>query len=97
MAVIYSICMLQNNNLHVKYITVTVKKQPTSQDMNCHRYIINFDIKDLKSFKRSKPNLGWSYIIFILKDGTTYPALHFHKGGTKNFIEQLKHYMVIKK
>ena len=65
--------------------------------MKSHRYIINFKVTELKSFKRSKPHLGWSYIIFIMQDGTTYPALHFHRGGTKNFIEQIKQYLVIKK
>lgn len=62
-----------------------------------HKYVINFDIGDLKSFRRSKPNLGWSYLIFILKCGSTYPALHFHQGGTKAFIKQLEKHLVIKK
>ena len=69
------------------------KKQDTAH----HRYKINFDINDMKSFKRSKPNLGWSYLIFILKCGTTCPALHFHHGGTTLFIKQLDEHLSIKK
>jgi hypothetical protein len=44
---------------------------------------------DLKSFKRNAPNHGWAYVIFILKDGTTYPALHFHSGGSKHMLQML--------
>lgn len=44
---------------------------------------------DLKSFKRNAPNHGWAYVIFILKDGTTYPALHFHSGGSKAMLQFL--------
>lgn len=62
-----------------------------------HKYIIDFDVTDLKSFKRSRPNLGWSYLIFILKCGTTYPALHFHKGGTKLFMKDLEKFLSVKK
>ncbi len=61
------------------------------------KYVIDFDIKDLKSFKRSRPNLGWSYLIFILKCGTTYPALHFHQGGTKALIKEMEKYLIIKR
>lgn len=73
--------------------TVSMKSKKTSQ----HKYIIDFDIRDLKSFKRSRPNLGWSYLIFILKCGTTYPALHFHQGGTKAIIKELEKYLIIKR
>ncbi|XP_064628658.1 TBC1 domain family member 15-like isoform X2 [Lineus longissimus] len=62
-----------------------------------HKNIIKFDVTDLKSFRRSKPSLGWSYLIFILKDGTTYPALHFHQGGTKILIKELERYLAIKR
>lgn len=61
------------------------------------KYNICFDILDLKSFKRSAPNHGWAYIIFILKDGTTFPALHFHNGGSKALLQQFGKYIHIKR
>ncbi|OWF45003.1 TBC1 domain family member 15-like isoform X2 [Mizuhopecten yessoensis] len=61
------------------------------------RYNVSFDILDLKSFKRNAPNHGWAYIIFILKDGTTYPALHFHSGGSKALLQQIGKYLHIKR
>lgn len=61
------------------------------------KYNISFDVLDLKSFKRNAPNHGWAYIIFILKDGTTYPALHFHNGGSKAILQMLGKYIHVKR
>ncbi|KAK7107602.1 TBC1 domain family member 15-like isoform X2 [Littorina saxatilis] len=61
------------------------------------KYNISFDILDLKSFKRSAPNHGWAYIIFILKDGTTFPALHFHNGGSKALLKELEKFIHIRR
>ena len=61
------------------------------------KYNVSFDLLDLKSFKRNAPNHGWAYIIFILKDGTTYPALHFHNGGSKAMLQQFGKYIHIKR
>ena len=61
------------------------------------KYVVNFELTDLKSFKRSSPSLGWSYLIFIMKDGTTYPALHFHQGGSKALMKEMERYLYIKK
>ena len=66
-------------------------------DMLPHRYIVNFNISDLKSIRRSKPNLTWSYMSFIMHDGSTHPTLHFHQGGTKELLQALKTYLVVKK
>lgn len=61
------------------------------------RYNLSFDVEDLKSFKRSAPTHGWAYIIFILKDGTTYPAVHFHNGGSKALLKELEKFVHIRR
>lgn len=61
------------------------------------KYNLSFDVMDLKSFKRSAPNHGWAYIIFILKDGTTYPAVHFHNGGSKALLKELEKFVHIRR
>ncbi|XP_045196515.1 TBC1 domain family member 15-like isoform X2 [Mercenaria mercenaria] len=61
------------------------------------RYNVSFDVLDLKSFKRSAPSHGWAYIIFILKDGTTYPAVHFHNGGSKALLKELEKFIHIRR
>ncbi|BFZ09532.1 hypothetical protein BsWGS_12572 [Bradybaena similaris] len=61
------------------------------------KYNISFDILDLKSFKRCAPNHGWAYIIFILIDGTTFPALHFHNGGSKALLKELENFIHIRR
>lgn len=63
------------------------KKQEKSQ------YAINFNINELHSIRRSDPKLAWSYVVFILKDSTTLPALHFHSGGIQSLIQNLQRYI----
>ncbi|ESO85851.1 hypothetical protein LOTGIDRAFT_221303 [Lottia gigantea] len=61
------------------------------------KYNISFDLLDLKSFKRCAPNHGYANIIFILKDGTTFPALHFHTGGSKALLKEFEKYIHIRR
>jgi hypothetical protein len=32
---------------------------------------------------------GIAHMVFILKDGTTLPAFHFHSGGSKDLLQKL--------
>ena len=75
---------------------LATSKSRGSTSSQAAKYVVNFDIKDLKTFRRSRPSLGWSYLIFILKCGTTFPALHFHHGGTKHVIQELRKHLHIK-
>ena len=59
-------------------------------DISTH---IRFSVMMLHSIRRSDPRLAWSYAVFILKDGSTQPALHFHSGGIKNMISSLQRYI----
>ncbi|XP_015756746.1 PREDICTED: TBC1 domain family member 15-like [Acropora digitifera] len=67
----------------------------TSKRKRRSKYAIFFDTAELHSIKRSDPKLGWSYAVFILKDGTTLPALHFHSGGISELIRRLQRYIWI--
>ena len=72
-------------------------------DANTHKkkrrskYAIYFNTADLHSIRRSDPKLTWSYAVFILKDGTTLPALHFHSGGISEMIRRLQRYIWLTK
>lgn len=57
------------------------------------KYRIHFKVTKLHSMRRSDPKLAWPYAIFILKDGTTQPALHFHSGGITALISHLQRYI----
>ncbi|XP_031562961.1 TBC1 domain family member 15-like isoform X2 [Actinia tenebrosa] len=69
------------------------KNSPKKKEKS--KYAIHFDIKKLHSIRRSDPRLAWSYIVFILKDSNTLPALHFHSGGIMNLIRNLQRYIWI--
>ncbi|XP_076776359.1 TBC1 domain family member 15 isoform X3 [Arvicanthis niloticus] len=81
--------------------TVSFKKKPhTNGDAPSHRngkskWSFLFSLADLKSIKRSKEGMGWSYLVFCLKDDVMLPALHFHQGDSKLLIESLEKYVVL--
>jgi len=58
---------------------------------------LQFEINELNSVRRVYPGYGIPSIIFMLNDGHTWPALYFHKGGSKEFLQELKAYFVFVK
>ncbi|XP_018081842.1 TBC1 domain family member 17-like isoform X1 [Xenopus laevis] len=59
------------------------------------KWAFTISLSDLKSIQKSKPGLGWSYLIFITKDGVSHQALHFHQGGTKALLKALRKYIIL--
>nr|XP_037852739.1 TBC1 domain family member 15 isoform X4 [Chlorocebus sabaeus] len=81
--------------------TVSFKRKPhTNGDAPSHRngkskWSFLFSLADLKSIKQNKEGMGWSYLVFCLKDDVVLPALHFHQGDSKLLIESLEKYVVL--
>ncbi|XP_004752477.1 TBC1 domain family member 15 isoform X2 [Mustela putorius furo] len=81
--------------------TVPSKKKPhTTGDAPSHRngkskWSFLFSLTDLKSIKQNKEGMGWSYLVFCLKDDVVLPALHFHQGDSKLLIDSLEKYVVL--
>ncbi|XP_070623370.1 TBC1 domain family member 17 isoform X4 [Erythrolamprus reginae] len=59
------------------------------------QWAFSISLSDLKSIRKSKPGLGWSYLIFITKEGISIQALHFHRGGTKALLKALCKYVIL--
>ncbi|XP_065744493.1 TBC1 domain family member 15 isoform X6 [Phocoena phocoena] len=81
--------------------TISFKKKPhTNGDAPSHRngkskWSFLFSLTDLKSIKQNKEGMGWSYLVFCLKDDVVLPALHFHQGDSKLLIDSLEKYVVL--
>ncbi|KAM9634794.1 TBC1 domain family member 15 isoform 2-T2 [Morphnus guianensis] len=81
--------------------TVSFKKKPHSNgDATTHangesKWSFLFSLTDLKSIKRNKEGMGWSYLVFCLKDDVKLPALHFHHGDSKLLIKCLEKHVVL--
>ncbi|XP_073183866.1 TBC1 domain family member 15 isoform X5 [Lepidochelys kempii] len=81
--------------------TVSFKKKPRSNgDATTHangesKWSFQFSLTDLKSIKQNKEGMGWSYLVFCLKDDVILPALHFHRGDSKLLIVSLEKYVVL--
>eukprot|EP00061_Rhincodon_typus_P018446 g47616.t1 len=59
------------------------------------KWAFSLSLSELKSIRKNKPGLGWSYLIFITKEGISFPALHFHGGGTRALLKCLCKYVVL--
>ncbi|XP_054844294.1 TBC1 domain family member 15 [Eublepharis macularius] len=81
--------------------TVSFKKKPHSNGDAVVRtngeskWSFLFSLTDLKSIKQNKEGMGWSYLVFCLKDDVVLPALHFHHGDSCLLIQSLKKYVVL--
>ncbi|XP_059702888.1 TBC1 domain family member 15 isoform X1 [Haemorhous mexicanus] len=81
--------------------TVSFKKKPHSNgDATTHanresKWSFLFSLTDLKSIKQNKEGMGWSYLVFCLKDDVKLPALHFHHGDSKSLIKCLEKHVVL--
>ncbi|XP_011605983.2 TBC1 domain family member 15 [Takifugu rubripes] len=79
--------------------TVSFKKRPCSNTECCvnhnhERNLLNFNITELKSVTVKKE--GWTFLIFRLKDSAAaLPALHFHQGGSSEFLDSLKRFTLL--
>lgn len=56
-------------------------------------YRILFNVEEIHSIRRSDPKLAWSYVLFIMKDGSMQPALHYHSGDIQEMISMLQRYI----
>ena len=56
-------------------------------------YKIQFKVENIHIIRRSDARLAWSYVVFIMKDKRTEPALHFHNGGIQEMISCLQRYI----
>ncbi|KAM4650686.1 TBC1 domain family member 17 isoform 1-T1 [Discoglossus pictus] len=80
--------------------TVGSKVRPQEESQapkpsNRGKWAFSLSLSELKSIRKSKPGLGWSYLIFITKEGVSFQALHFHDGGTKALLKALRKYVIL--
>lgn len=59
------------------------------------KWAFSLNVNELKSIRKSKPGLGWSFLIFITKEGVSMQALHFHQRGTNALLKALSKYVVL--
>ena len=64
---------------------------------NLLKYRMQFELNELSSVRRVFQGYGIAYIVFMLSDGSTWPNLHFHKGGSKELLHELNSYLVFEK
>lgn len=60
------------------------------------RWAFTFSVSELRSVTVRKE--GWTFLVFRLKDSSTLlPALHFHQGGSIEFLDTLRRFALLSK
>lgn len=58
------------------------------------RWALTFSVCDIRSITVKEE--GWTFLIFKLKEASTcLPALHFHQGGSREFLESLRRFALL--
>ncbi|XP_058876261.1 TBC1 domain family member 17-like isoform X1 [Acipenser ruthenus] len=52
-------------------------------------------LSELHSLRRSRFSLGRSFMVLTSRGGGTFPALHFHRGGTRGLLRALQRYVIL--
>uniref|UniRef100_A0A3Q4B3U1 TBC1 domain family member 15 n=1 Tax=Mola mola TaxID=94237 RepID=A0A3Q4B3U1_MOLML len=81
--------------------TVSFKKKPcinTEGSLNHgherSRWALTFSVSELRSVTVREE--GWPFLFFRLKDSSTsLPALHFHQGGSTDFLDSLRRFALL--
>lgn len=55
---------------------------------------MTFSVGDLRSITVKVE--GWTFLVFRLKESSaSLPALHFHQGGSKEFLDTLRRFALL--
>ncbi|XP_031735092.1 TBC1 domain family member 15-like [Anarrhichthys ocellatus] len=58
------------------------------------RGAFSFALSDLRSITMKEE--GWTFLVLKLKESCSYlPALHFHQGGSREFLESLRRFALL--
>ena len=58
------------------------------------RWAFTFSVSELRSITVKEE--GWTFLIFRLKESSTpLPALHFHQGGSREFLDSLRRFALL--
>eukprot|EP01137_Pigoraptor_chileana_P006777 Opistho-2@51466 len=63
------------------------------------QYALNIPLSELHSVRRRVPTIGWSHLVFVLRDGVTIPPLYFHGGsiGARELFMHIGQYIPLAK
>lgn len=58
------------------------------------RWAFSFSLSDLRSITVKEE--GWTFVVFKLKESSTsLPTLHFHQGGSTEFLDSLRRFALL--
>ncbi|XP_060945395.1 TBC1 domain family member 17 [Limanda limanda] len=59
------------------------------------QWSFSLPLSELYSLRRARFSLGRNFLVLTSRGGHPLPALHFHRGGTRELLRALHHYIVL--
>uniref|UniRef100_A0A7N8YGY4 TBC1 domain family member 15 n=1 Tax=Mastacembelus armatus TaxID=205130 RepID=A0A7N8YGY4_9TELE len=85
-----SVCLQRSHVL--SNLTLPVKPESHKRSSRS-RWAFTFSVGDLRSITVREE--GWTFLICKLKDSSSLPALHFHQGGSREFLDNLRRFALL--
>uniref|UniRef100_A0A1A8KV11 TBC1 domain family member 15 n=1 Tax=Nothobranchius kuhntae TaxID=321403 RepID=A0A1A8KV11_NOTKU len=77
-------------------IVSSVKKDREHVSMkDSGQWAFSLPLSELYSLRRNRFSLGRNFLVLTSKGGHPLPPLHFHRGGTRELLRALHHYIVL--
>lgn len=64
---------------------------------NLNKYKLQFELNELSAVRRIYQGYDIPSLVFMLSDGRVWPKIYFYKGGSKEFLQELKAYFIFTK
>ncbi|XP_047211974.1 TBC1 domain family member 17-like isoform X2 [Girardinichthys multiradiatus] len=74
----------------------TVKKdREHAQVKDSGQWAFSLPLSELYSLRRARFSLGRNFMVLTSRGGHPLPPLHFHRGGTRELLRALQHYIIL--
>uniref|UniRef100_A0A8C7D251 TBC1 domain family, member 17 n=1 Tax=Oncorhynchus kisutch TaxID=8019 RepID=A0A8C7D251_ONCKI len=70
-----------------------VREHPPVKETS--QWSFSLPLSELYSLRRSRFSLGRNFLVFTSRGGHPLPPLHFHRGGTRELLRALQHYIIL--
>lgn len=59
------------------------------------QWSFSLPLSELYSLRRARFSLGRNFLVLTSRGGHPLPPLHFHRGGTRELLGALQHYIIL--
>ncbi|CAL1587653.1 unnamed protein product [Knipowitschia caucasica] len=73
----------------------TVKRREPAPSKDSGEWAFSLPLSELYSLRRARFSLGRNFLVLTSRGGHPLPPLHFHRGGTRELLRAMHHYILL--